>query len=147
MDSTSDDTTVSESLLEPLGKSSVETLSQFAKRNSFSFPTSEPDLTSDVNDLGKESSVWGMSPEIKKPTSGKSYSIQKRESALSKIPLPQSAASFYNGFSPQMEILESCEGIDWLNQYLKARKDDVSSGVPGKFLHVVLGHNVSGNPL
>ena len=32
-----------------------------------------------------------------------------------------------------------------LNLYLKARKNDVSSGVPGKFLHAVIGQDVSGN--
>lgn len=30
-----------------------------------------------------------------------------------------------------------------LNLYLKARKNDVSGGVPGKFLHAVLGQDVS----
>jgi hypothetical protein len=34
-----------------------------------------------------------------------------------------------------------------LNLYLKARKDDVSAGVPGKFLHAVIGQDVSGNSL
>jgi exopolyphosphatase len=32
-----------------------------------------------------------------------------------------------------------------LNLYLKARKNDVSGGVPGKFLHAVIGQDVSGN--
>lgn len=30
-----------------------------------------------------------------------------------------------------------------LNLYLKARKNDVSGGVPGKFLHAVIGQDVS----
>ncbi|KAL9366192.1 hypothetical protein Peur_037391 [Populus x canadensis] len=62
---------------------------------------------------------------------------------LVKIPPPQSAASFYNGYSPQFEILESCDSIMRLNLYLKARKNDVSGGVPGKFLHAVIGQDVS----
>ncbi|KAG6794092.1 hypothetical protein POTOM_003325 [Populus tomentosa] len=60
-----------------------------------------------------------------------------------KIPPPQSAASFYNGYSPQFEILESCDSTMRLNLYLKARKNDVNGGVPGKFLHAVIGQDVS----
>lgn len=73
----------------------------------------------------------------------KSFVLNKRKSNLSNIPLPQSAATFYNGFSPQFEILESCESTMRLNLYLKAGKDDVSAGVPGKFLHAVIGYDVS----
>ncbi|KAL2329387.1 hypothetical protein Fmac_022814 [Flemingia macrophylla] len=77
------------------------------------------------------------SPAI--PSSGKTYTVIKRKEKLSSILLPLSAASYYNGVSPEMEIVESCESIGKLNAYLKARKDDVNAGVPGKFLHVVMG--------
>ncbi|XP_027356781.1 exopolyphosphatase PRUNE1-like [Abrus precatorius] len=69
----------------------------------------------------------------------KTYIVTRRREKLSSILLPLSAASYYNGVSPEMEIVESCESIDKLNAYLKARKDDVNAGVPGKFLHAVMG--------
>ncbi|XP_057457045.1 uncharacterized protein LOC130747988 [Lotus japonicus] len=68
----------------------------------------------------------------------KTYTVTRRKEKLSSISLPLSAASYYNGVSPEMEIVESCESIDKLNAYLKARKDDVNAGVPGKFLHAVM---------
>ncbi|XP_056166136.1 uncharacterized protein LOC115681133 isoform X2 [Syzygium oleosum] len=73
----------------------------------------------------------------------KSYTVNTGKSSLLRIPLPQSAASFYNGVSPLMEIVESCQGIKRLNLYLKERRDDVSAGVPGRFLHVVIGQDGS----
>lgn len=45
-----------------------------------------------------------------------------------------------------MEIVESCESIYRLNNYLRSRKDDVKAGVPGKFLHAVIGQDISGKP-
>nr|KYP68784.1 Protein prune isogeny [Cajanus cajan] len=73
------------------------------------------------------------------PNTGKTYTVRRRKEKLSSILLPLSAASYYNGVSPEMEIVESCESIGKLNAYLKARKDDVNAGVPGKFLHAVMG--------
>jgi len=75
----------------------------------------------------------------------KIYTITRRNEKLSNVLLPLSAASYYNGVSPKMEIVESCESIDKLNAYLKARKDDVNVGVPGKFLHAVIGSDDAGN--
>ncbi|GAU45692.1 hypothetical protein TSUD_268240 [Trifolium subterraneum] len=69
----------------------------------------------------------------------KIYTVTRRKEKLSNVLLPLSAASYYNGISPEIEIVESCESVDMLNAYLKARKDDVSAGVPGKFLYAVLG--------
>ncbi|KAK1571054.1 hypothetical protein Q3G72_011246 [Acer saccharum] len=145
---------VSDMLLEPFVRSSPETWPKIAKTISFSFQSNHPDVSFDMSKINstKESSLWFLEatekynilPDLKRPTIEKSYSINRRKTTLSKIPLPQSAASFYNGFSPQMEIVESCEGIDRLNLYLKARKHDVSLGVPGKFLHAVLGQDASG---
>ncbi|ESW03307.1 hypothetical protein PHAVU_011G003300 [Phaseolus vulgaris] len=68
----------------------------------------------------------------------KTYTVTRRKEKLSRILLPLSAASYYSGVSPEMEIVESCQTTDKLNAYLKARKDDVSAGVPGKFLHAVM---------
>lgn len=75
----------------------------------------------------------------------KTYTVTRRKEMLSNIMLPLSAASYYNGVSPQVEIVESCQSFDKLNAFLKARKDDVNAGVPGKFLHVVLGSDDAGN--
>nr|POF14463.1 protein prune like [Quercus suber] len=52
----------------------------------------------------------------------------------------QSAATFYNGISPEMEIVESCESINRLNNYLRDRKE---ASVSGKFLHAVIGQDIS----
>ncbi|KAI4321564.1 hypothetical protein MLD38_034930 [Melastoma candidum] len=38
--------------------------------------------------------------------------------------------------------MESCNSMKRLNSYLKLRRDDVSAGIPGKFLHVVMGEDV-----
>lgn len=75
----------------------------------------------------------------------KTYTVTRRKEKLSNILLPLSAASYYIGVSPEMEIVESCERIDKLNAYLKARKDDVNAGVPGKFLLAVMGSDGAGN--
>lgn len=75
----------------------------------------------------------------------KSYKVMKKRISLPKIPLPQSAASFYNGYSPRMEIVESCESINRLNLFLKSRREEVDAGVPGRFLHAVIGQDVPGN--
>lgn len=77
------------------------------------------------------------------PSFEKSYILNRRKHDFSRIPLPRSAASFYNGYSPQMEIVESCQGIKRLNLYLKARRDDLHAGVPGRFLHAVIGQDGS----
>lgn len=74
----------------------------------------------------------------------KTYTITRRKEKLSSVLLPLSAASYYNGISPEMDIVESCESIAKLNAYLKARKDDVNAGVPGKFLHAVIGSDDAG---
>ena len=88
----------------------------------------------------EENDKYNTSHDLARPAFEKSYSMEKRKQNLSNIPLPQSAATFYNGNSPaEVEIVESCESINRLNMYLKARKDDVKAGVPGKFLHAVIG--------
>ncbi|KAL9658901.1 hypothetical protein QQ045_018611 [Rhodiola kirilowii] len=72
----------------------------------------------------------------------RSYSVNKWEASPSsrqKTPtLPQSAAMFYIGHSPLFEVVETCKSTVKLNAFLKARRDEVSSGVPGRFLHAVM---------
>ncbi|XP_058744245.1 uncharacterized protein LOC131616817 [Vicia villosa] len=69
----------------------------------------------------------------------KIYTVTRRKEKLANVLLPLSAASYYNGVSPEIQIVESCESIDKLNAFLKARKDDVNVGVPGKFMYAVMG--------
>lgn len=65
----------------------------------------------------------------------------------STIFLPQSAASFYdkNLLQTDVSVLEMCESIDKLNQYLKTKKAYLKAGIPGSFLHAVMGQEVAGN--
>ncbi|XP_030479260.2 uncharacterized protein LOC115696500 isoform X2 [Cannabis sativa] len=73
----------------------------------------------------------------------KTYLVNKRKEDLSSIQLPQCAASFYNGISPIMEVVEQCETAKRLNLYLRAGKVEVNAGVPGRFLHAVIAQDVS----
>ncbi|KAF9673109.1 hypothetical protein SADUNF_Sadunf11G0114500 [Salix dunnii] len=141
-------------ILEPFAQTTLGTSSQIPRSTSFEFQSSQSDVSFDLggsNHSAKESSPDTFEttgehqavPVLSRPIVERSFVLNKRKSNLSKIPLPQSAATFYNGFSPQLEILESCESTVRLNLYLKARKDDVSAGVPGKFLHAVIGQDVS----
>lgn len=147
---------ISDIIVEPFGHSTFGRLSKISKTTSFEMPSVQSDLSFDLGDIYgpvKESSPktseateeCHVLPGLARPIIGKSYSVNKKKPNLLKIPLPQSAASFYNGFSPQVEIVESCESIMRLNLYLKARRDDVNAGVPGRFLHAVIGQDVSGN--
>lgn len=132
--------------------------SKIVKATSFGLPSIQLDLSIDVG--AQIDSVYGPSPttfeendeyhtlnDLARPAFEKSYSMEKRKENLSNIPLPESAATFYYACSPEMEIVESCESINWLNTYLKARRDDINAGVPGKFLHAVMGQDISGNPI
>ncbi|CAI9089537.1 OLC1v1024125C1 [Oldenlandia corymbosa var. corymbosa] len=102
----------------------------------------------DLNHSHKESSPCRENEErntlicFTKPALEKSYSINEGRTNLSNVLLPPSAATFYNGHSPLMEVVESCESIYRLNMYLKDKKDDISAGVPGKFLHAVIGPDI-----
>lgn len=141
-------------ILEPFEQTTFGTLSKVPRSTSIESQSSQSDMSFDLdgsNHLVKQSSPdtfetteeHQVVPFLPRPMIEKSFVLNKRKSNLSNIPLPQSAATFYNGFSPQFEILESCESTMKLNLYLKARKDDVSAGVPGKFLHAVIGQDVS----
>lgn len=144
----------SDVVLESLRQSS----SKLAKQASFSFLPVQIDLGFSSDDLTDSTdSSPGFDEEngnipIKDGGSvrsvfKKSFSLRKGEDTIYKIPLPQSAASFFSGYMPIMEVVESCESINLLNSYLKMRRDDVNAGAPGKFLHAVLAQDVSGNAL
>ncbi|KAL6206356.1 hypothetical protein ACLB2K_023604 [Fragaria x ananassa] len=94
-------------------------------------------LTTEENDQQRESVSSNTSPTVEK-----AFRVRRRKENLSAVPLPQSAASFYNGNSPQFEIAESCPSIKRLNQFLKVTKDEVNAGVPGRFLHAVIAQDV-----
>lgn len=114
------------------------------------FPKPADDIDK-VNDPVNES-ISSTIPDLEKPTFGyptrntqtrRSYTLNKKNVGIPKIPLPHSAASFYNATSVQMEVVEACESADRLNTYLIARKADVKAGVPGRFLHAVIGQDVA----
>lgn len=142
---------VSDIILEPYGRSSSR-WSKDSKRTSASGKI-QSDISIDLEDEDEfgNSSQRASNDEsytrtsVASSTTERSFSMNFESTKLSKIPLPPSAASFYNGHLPQMELVESCKGIQLLNMYLKACKDDVNAGVPGKFLHAVLGQDASGN--
>lgn len=148
----------SDIILEPYGRSSSGRWSRIS--DDASSPLSDHQAkfkfeTEDVNESQNESPPNASQENeecqtligFTKPILEKSYSVNKRRTNLSKVPLPTSAASFYcNGHSPQVEVVESCGSIYRLNMYLRARKEDVSAGVPGRFLHAIIGPDISGNP-
>ncbi|CAN0920152.1 hypothetical protein LINGRAHAP2_LOCUS31871 [Linum grandiflorum] len=77
-------------------------------------------------------------------TPERSFQLKESKLSPSKVPLPHSAASFYAGFSLQLfQLVESCKSMKRVNQYLKAMKDEVRAGAPGKFLQAVLGQELS----
>lgn len=62
------------------------------------------------------------------------------------IPLAPSTALFYKENSPHVKFFEPCcKSVHKLNVYLRSTKHDVNAGVPGRFLHAVIGPNISGN--
>ncbi|KAI3991612.1 hypothetical protein MKX01_009654 [Papaver californicum] len=142
---TKNSASVTEEIYESGRKSRMISAPSFS---SFNIPSmSQMDLGDD-NDILRESILrpnkadkefFGI-PTAVKPKVQRTYSMNKIKSDISKIPLPPSAASFYSGnVPPRVEIVESCESIDRLNQYLKYQRDFISVGVPGMFLHVVMG--------
>ncbi|XP_051129054.1 uncharacterized protein LOC127249973 [Andrographis paniculata] len=139
-------------VLEPIGRSSS---GRWSKTSSPIRVLEESDVNSTVNytDLNEPSPSIVSSTEddakqdvISSSTQSvriSSYSVSKRQTDISNVPLPPSAALFYCGASPKMEVVETCESVLKLNTYLKSRKDDVNAGVPGKLLHAVIGPDVS----
>lgn len=144
-------------ILEPIGRSSSGRWFKASNSTSLPVTSTRSDFTFDLgdqNDFINQSipsaldtnEVYEALPTMSRPIIEKTYTVSKSKGNLSSIPLPQSAASFYNGFSPEMEITEVCEITSRLNLYLKARRIEVNDGVPGRFLHAVMGQDVSGNP-
>ncbi|XP_031743752.1 exopolyphosphatase PRUNE1 isoform X4 [Cucumis sativus] len=138
-------------IFEPFERSSSGRWLKGGKTSPFPFRTILSNLNLDLEDLdnGTKKRELGTFQEYQtlanpvRPWIEKSFSVKKRKDDFSGISLPQSAASFYNGWSPVMEVSESCESIEQLNVYLKSKRDDVNAGVPGRFLHVVIGKDVS----
>ncbi|KAG9137878.1 hypothetical protein Leryth_024278 [Lithospermum erythrorhizon] len=135
-------------VLEPVGQSSS---GRWSKTSS---PLSELKLDSLVNSEYREEFSDLSSPRVSKANvenlrvpSGekidKSYSWNERRTSLSNVPLPPSAALFYMGHSPMVEVIESSGSMCKLNEYLKTKKEELKAGVPGRFLHAVVGPDVS----
>ncbi|KAI3455885.1 hypothetical protein Pfo_012548 [Paulownia fortunei] len=140
----------SDIVLEPIGRS----LSGRWSKTSSPLVVIQSDLNINFDDLNEPSKVsspdaWEAKEEFTTqsgfamPAIQTSYHVSKRQTDISNVPLPPSAALFYYGPSPQMEVIKSCESIYKLNMYLKARRDDVNAGVPGRFLHAVIGPDVA----
>ncbi|XP_021298304.1 exopolyphosphatase PRUNE1-like isoform X2 [Herrania umbratica] len=148
------DDSVSDVIHQPSSQVSYEIWSNVVKPTASAFPNIQPESSSDFSDPSdsiKDSSTrtsemadsYHSLPSLMRPGIEKSYRVNKTKTSLSRIPLPESAASFYNGHSPRMEIVESCEIIKSLNMFLKSKRDEVDAGVPGRFLHTVIGQDVS----
>ncbi|KAJ7942651.1 Protein prune like [Quillaja saponaria] len=145
---------VSDIVIESSELLSSDKWSKNPKTNSFALLNTQSDLSFNLSD--PKDFENGSSPNTSeadqdnhtlalpaRPIFEKLYSVNKRKENLSSIPLPESAASFYNGYSPEVEIVELSGSITKLNAYLKARRDDVSAGVPGRFLRAVIGQYAS----
>ncbi|XP_052197611.1 uncharacterized protein LOC127804707 isoform X2 [Diospyros lotus] len=139
---------------EPHLRSLSERWTNIYENASFPSPSFLLDLSTDSGEgkglIQRSSSTTSQTTEecqiltvLTRPVIERTYSMNKRPTNLSRVPLPPSAASFYNGHSPQIEIVETCESISRLNLYLKERRDDVNAGVPGKFLHAVMGQDLT----
>ncbi|KAK8645748.1 hypothetical protein V6N13_119563 [Hibiscus sabdariffa] len=130
---------VSDAILQPCSQASKESWS-----NAVHIPTASQSsvLLGYPRDSISDSLDCSV-PSLMRPVLEKSYKVMKKRTSLPNIPLPQSAASFYNGHSPRMEIVESCENINRLNLFLKSKRDEVDAGVPGRFLHAVIGQDGS----
>lgn len=142
------------SVLEPFGQSLSGRWPRIPEPNSSPLPDVHSDIKlkfDDVNDSSKEyiSETYDANEETHslaisaKPLFQKSSTLNKREPVLSEIPLAPSTALFYNGNSPYVEVVQSCQSIHRLNMYLRSTKHEVNAGVPGRFLHAVIGPDIS----
>ncbi|XP_019227817.1 PREDICTED: uncharacterized protein LOC109209088 [Nicotiana attenuata] len=140
----------SESFRGPLGQSFSARSSAASTMSSSPLGSPRSGLKFDLHDIDESTmqssqrsleanGVYYFPSGLPLPAYERSYSVTKRNTSISDIPLPQSAALFYCGYSPQLEVVGSCQGIHRLNIFLKARRDDVSAGVPSRFLHAVIG--------
>ncbi|CAA2982641.1 Hypothetical predicted protein [Olea europaea subsp. europaea] len=140
----------SDIVLEPIGRSLSGRWSKTSSPLSVPLSNSEVDYDgvnvsstisnpNDCNENEESLTLTGLA----RPGIERSYTVSKRGTNLSNVPLPPSAALFYYGNSPHMEVVESCEGVCKLNMYLKAKRDYVTAGIPGRFLHAIIGPDVS----
>lgn len=132
------------SVLGPFGQSFSGRWSRIPEPNSSPLPDDvHSDIKlkfDDVNDAPKEyvSETYDANEET--------HTLNKRGTYLYEIPLAPSTALFYNGNSPHVKVFEPCcQSVHKLNVYLRSTKHDVNAGVPGRFLHAVIGPNISGN--
>lgn len=130
-------------VLEPIGRSSSGRWSKTASP----LLVTQSDLNMNIHDMNETLIV--SSPDSTEGTElverlETSYHVRKRQTDISSAPLPPSAALFYQGSSMLMEVSESSASVNKLNMYLKARRDDVNCGVPGRFLHAVIGPDGAG---
>lgn len=150
----------SDVIVEPFTHSLSGRWSRIPEPNSSPLPDIHSDLKFNFDDViesmkesnnrpSEENEEYHSLTSSARPIFQRSYTVNKRTTDLSKVPLPPSAALFYNGHSPYVEVVESCQSIHILNMYLRAKKHDVSAGAPGRFLHAVIGPDISGkfNPL
>lgn len=112
-----------------------EKLSKSSKFSSSPSSNTVADMNSEFEEEVKLEKEFNIATE-------RSYGVKKKKDDI-KIPLPPSAASFYLGDNPQIEIARSFKVITRLNMYLKDKKDEVNSGIPGKFLHAVLSQDIA----
>lgn len=144
------------SVLGPLGQSLSGRWSRIPEPNSSPLPDVHSDIKlkfDDVNDSPKEyiSETYDANQEphalaiSANSLFQRSHTLNKRETYLSEIPLAPSTALFYNGNSPHVKVFEPCQSVHKLNMYLRSTKHDVNAGVPGRFLHAVIGPDISGN--
>ncbi|XP_057812207.1 uncharacterized protein LOC131026358 [Salvia miltiorrhiza] len=136
-------------VLEPVGRSSSGRWS----KTSSPLVVTLSDLNVNIRDLneplrvsspdsteGKELAIQVGSTRSLVETS---YQLRKRQTDISNVPLLPSAALFYQGPSQLMQDTESCASVYKLNAYLKAKRDGINAGVPGNFLHAVIGPDVA----
>lgn len=128
-------------VLEPIGRSSSGRWSKTASP----LLVTQSDMNMNTQDLNETLTVSSPDSMEGKELVETSYHVRKRQTDISSVPLPPSAALFYQGPSMLMEISESSPSVNKLNTYLKARRGDVNCGVPGRFLHAVIGPDGAGN--
>ncbi|XP_058073060.1 uncharacterized protein LOC131221767 [Magnolia sinica] len=153
----------SDLVLETYTRSLSGRMSEFGSLESFMFPSAEmaaigPSLSAksghdETISCAHDPNEWFNVLEIvdhptfeepvRKTEMRKTYSLSKKKLDFYKLPLPNSAATFYESSLHELEVVEACESIDRLTRYLNERKADLKAGVPGRFLHAVIGQEVS----
>lgn len=97
---------------------------------------SAPNITNKDMKLGDSKPVDEEEAEI--------FTTSKKNEDVPKGYLPQCAASYYKGKLMQDDESILCKSIDKLNKYLKACKNEIRAGVPGRYLYAVIGQDATG---